>query len=172
MTGLEQSAAPPALPDDTRFRRGKPLAYAEFWKRVVACFVDVAVLSLPGCFGMLLGFTILGALLPNSSDDAVERAFQLSLLLYVFLLYVMSTAYFTFFESLPGQATIGKFAVGIRVTDMDGQRPGVARVLARNAGKLLSTVPLFAGFIAAAFTAHHQAWHDRIAGCIVVNKAD
>lgn len=168
---MKQSVAPPDMPHTTGLPSGEPLAYAEFWKRVVACFVDLAVLSLPGCFGLLLGFTILGALLPNSSDDAVERAFQLSVLLYVFLLYIMSTAYFTFFESLPGQATIGKFAVGIRVTDMDGRRPGVARVLARNAGKFLSTVPLFAGFIAAAFTAHHQAWHDRIAGCVVVNKA-
>jgi hypothetical protein len=65
-------------------------------------------------------------------------------------------------------ATLGKAAAGLRVCAPTGGRIGLARALLReSAGKLCSAIPFFAGFFAAAGDSK-QAWHDRIAGTIVV----
>jgi uncharacterized RDD family membrane protein YckC len=73
-------------------------------------------------------------------------------------------------ESSPLQATIGKLAVGLRVTDLQGQRISFGRATGRFFAKWLSGAILLIGYLMAGFTEKKQALHDRIAGCLVLWK--
>jgi uncharacterized RDD family membrane protein YckC len=79
--------------------------------------------------------------------------------------------YFPVLECSSLQATPGKLALGIKVTDMQGNRIGFGRALGRNLAKIISAIILYIGFIMAGFTQKKQALHDMIAGCLVVAKS-
>ena len=76
--------------------------------------------------------------------------------------------YFALMESSANQATLGKMAIGIKVTDMSGRRIGFGQATGRYFGKILSSMILLIGYIMAAFTEKKQALHDMLAGCLVV----
>ena len=76
--------------------------------------------------------------------------------------------YFTVMESSPWQGTVGKMLLGLRVTDLDGQRISLARANARAFGKVLSGISLGIGYLMAGFTEKKQALHDHVAGTLVV----
>ncbi len=73
-------------------------------------------------------------------------------------------------ESSPTQATLGKMALGIKVTDLAGKRVGFGKATGRYFGKIISALILLIGFIMVAFTEKKQGLHDKMAGCLVVNK--
>ena len=73
-------------------------------------------------------------------------------------------------ESSEKQATLGKMALGIKVTDGQGQRITFGRATGRFFAKIISRLPLCIGFIIAGFTARKQALHDMIADTLVVNN--
>jgi uncharacterized RDD family membrane protein YckC len=77
--------------------------------------------------------------------------------------------YFAKLESSARQATIGKRALGIAVTDLAGRRISFGRATGRYFAKFLSSVAAI-GFLMAGFTARKQALHDMIAGCLVVRR--
>jgi uncharacterized RDD family membrane protein YckC len=73
-------------------------------------------------------------------------------------------------ESSKNQGTLGKMALGLRVTDMDGRRISFGRATGRYFAKWLSTITLLIGYIMAAFTPKKQAMHDMIAGTLVLAR--
>ena len=73
-------------------------------------------------------------------------------------------------ESSANQATVGKMALGIQVTDLQGNRISFGRALGRTLAKILSGLILLIGYIMAAFTEKKQGLHDMIAGTLVVKK--
>jgi len=81
---------------------------------------------------------------------------------------VIDWLYFAVQESGAKQATPGKNMMGLRVTDLDGQRISFGRASGRYFGKLLSALILYVGFMMAGFTERKQALHDMLAGCLVV----
>jgi uncharacterized RDD family membrane protein YckC len=83
---------------------------------------------------------------------------------------ILSWLYFTIFESSSLQATPGKMALGIIVTDLSGNRISFARANGRYWGKILSGLTLGIGYIMAGFTRKKQALHDIMAGTLVVKK--
>ena len=78
--------------------------------------------------------------------------------------------YYAAFESSRHQATLGKMALGLRVTDCYGRPISYGRASARYFGKLLSSLILGLGYLMAAFTERKQALHDIMAGCLVIKK--
>ena len=82
------------------------------------------------------------------------------------LVTMASWLYWASMESSPWQATLGKKALGIEVTDFAGRRISFARASGRYFGKII-----FIGFILAGFTERKQALHDMIAGCLVVRRS-
>lgn len=76
--------------------------------------------------------------------------------------------YFALFESSGWHATPGKRLLGIEVTDVNGVHLRFGRATLRFAGRLLSTAPLFLGFLLAAFTRNKQTLHDLIASTLVI----
>ena len=125
--------------------------YAGFWRRGAACFVDGLVLLIPS---VLLTFV---------ARSSIMLAWLLQLLL--------GWLYAALLESGPKQATVGKMAFGIKVTDLAGERISFARATGRHFGKLVSSIILGIGFLMAAFTARKQALHDMMASCLVVRGA-
>jgi uncharacterized RDD family membrane protein YckC len=73
-------------------------------------------------------------------------------------------------ESSKFQGTLGKMALGIIVTDMEGRRVSFGKATGRYFGKIVSTIILFAGLIMIAFTEKKQGLHDMLANSLVITK--
>jgi uncharacterized RDD family membrane protein YckC len=86
------------------------------------------------------------------------------------VIVVLTWLYYALLESSPHQATIGKLAVGIKVTDENGNRVTLLRASGRHFAKIISAMILMIGFIMAGFTEKKQALHDMIANCLVIKK--
>jgi uncharacterized RDD family membrane protein YckC len=83
---------------------------------------------------------------------------------------ILHWLYFALMESSTWQATLGKKALGLEVTDLEGKRIGFGRASGRFFGKILSVLILWIGFIMAGFTEKKQALHDMLAGTLVIRK--
>jgi len=81
---------------------------------------------------------------------------------------ILCWLYFAGMESSHWQATLGKKAFSLRVTDLQGRRISFLRATGRHLAKLLSFLTLFLGFLMIPFTKRKQALHDMIARCVVV----
>jgi len=64
--------------------------------------------------------------------------------------------------------TLGGMIVGIKGVRVDGRPMDVPIALVRHLASYLSAFPMFLGFFWAAWDPEKQAWHDKIAGTIVV----
>jgi uncharacterized RDD family membrane protein YckC len=78
--------------------------------------------------------------------------------------------YYALMESSRFQGTLGKMAVQIKVTDLEGNRISFGRATGRYFGKIVSGLTLLVGYIMVAFTRQKQGLHDIMAGCLVVRK--
>lgn len=83
---------------------------------------------------------------------------------------VAAWLYFALLESSKLQASIGKLALGIIVTDMEGNRITFGKATGRYFGKIISAIILYVGFMMAGFTEKKQGLHDIIAGTLVWKK--
>jgi uncharacterized RDD family membrane protein YckC len=61
-------------------------------------------------------------------------------------------------------------ALGIKVTDMTGNKLSFGRATGRYFAKIISGLIMGIGYFMAGFTQQKQALHDIIASCLVVNK--
>ena len=154
------------------------VAYAGFWLRFVALLIDsfalwfifVPALAITG-----LGAGLLGALSSagESGDpsEIIAAMFSGGLLALLCLFFLVRWAYYSLMESSSWQATLGKKALGLYVTDMSGERVTFGRAAGRNLGKFITEIiPLAIGYIMAGFTEKKQALHDMIASCLVLRK--
>jgi uncharacterized RDD family membrane protein YckC len=70
-------------------------------------------------------------------------------------------------------ATPGKMAICAKIVDArSGGAPATWRLVARYLAYIISTVPLFLGFVWIAIDRRKQGWHDKIAGTVVVIDDD
>ncbi len=77
-------------------------------------------------------------------------------------------AYFILLTGIFG-STIGKWVAGISVVDEEGNKPGVALAIPREAvGRFVAVITFGIGLIWVIFDDKHQGWHDKIAGTYVV----
>lgn len=153
--------------------------YAGFWKRVLAYILDVIVLLIPGkliegAFGVKAAQEVLKqAALSAAGDPQAMMAAQMHFITTMWPAYLFSFVlawwYYALCESSAWQATVGKLALGIRVTDMDGRRLSLGRALIRYPAMILSSLILCIGYIMVAFTRRKQGLHDLIAGTLVLN---
>lgn len=144
--------------------------YAGFWRRFVAMVIDYIVL------GVVIGaLTVAGFPLLKFAPEGVQAAAAESTRINPndasgFVVAVIGLLYYTAMECSPLQATLGKLALSLRVTDLAGQRISFLRALGRNAGKFVSWFILGIGYLMAAFTSRKQALHDIMASCVVVAR--
>ena len=140
-----------------------PIEYAGFWKRFAAFLIDY-ILAIIASFVILFVFGMMVALgeLSDTGQSAVY-----TIIWYGFWL-VVPWLYWAFMESSSHQATLGKKALNIKVTDYSGNRLTFARATGRHWAKIASFATIYIGFIMAGFTAKKQGLHDMISECLVV----
>lgn len=136
-----------------KFETIKPyegIQYAGFWLRLFAAFIDGLILLIPFaiCFGIAGGDIAIGCVLS----------------------WFVGLFYFAYLEGSPRQATFGKQAIGLIVTNMDGEQLTFQQAAIRYISKLVSTVILYIGFIMIGFTEKKQGLHDMIAHTLVIKK--
>lgn len=147
------------------------IAYAGFWKRFVAWFVDSIIMMMAGgCIQFMIGAMIGVAVGVNGGDLDTPNANMTFQLIGTLVGTIVGWLYYALFESSQYQATPGKMLIQIKVTDMSGGRISFARATGRYFAKFLSTFTLGIGYIMAGFTEKKQALHDMVAGCLVVNR--
>jgi len=64
----------------------------------------------------------------------------------------------------------GKALLGLTISDLKGRPLNTAAAVLRNVAKVLSAVPLFAGFFLALRSTRGPSLHDIIAGAQIVRK--
>ena len=142
-------------------------SYAGFWNRFAAFVIDQVVTVVGGAI-ILFPYLVYVVVVVLTSDDPPALDEIESLANGIGL--VAGWVYYALMESSRFQGTLGKMAVQIKVTDLDGNRISFGRATGRHFGKILSGILLLAGFIMVAFTEKKQGLHDIMAGCLVVRK--
>lgn len=145
-----------------RSKSDRDIFYAGFWKRVAANLIDTCILMILNIIFVSIGITIA----IYAGDDMGPRIIGVALFMAV---VVNSWIYWAVMERSSRQATLGKIFFGIKVTDLNGDRISFAKATGRYFGKIISTILFNFGFLMAAFTKKHQALHDMMTGCLVVN---
>ena len=153
--------------------------HAGFWKRVAAYILDGIILYIPQMLiEKAFGGDAAKAALKQASLDAVGNpdAMMAANMHYystmwpaMLLILVMGVLYFALCESSAWQGTLGKLALGIRVTDLQGKRISFPRALGRYFAKILSAIILGIGFLMVAWTQRKQGLHDMICDTLVLN---
>lgn len=169
----------------------QPSNYAGFWKRFAANLIDGLIL------GIIIGIPIyiitmlllagpmmrinemqggLGGggvandqMMQEVIFNSIMKAMVVNLIL-VFISTIINWLYFAIMESSSKQGTLGKMALGIIVTDLEGNRISFGKATGRYFGKILSGMIIYIGFIMVAFTEKKQGLHDMLAKTLVVNK--
>jgi uncharacterized RDD family membrane protein YckC len=141
-------------------------AYAGFWLRVGAWFIDFIITIIIGAIGggIIGGIAGASGIRPGSSEwSGVSVFIQL-------ISYVIQWLYFALMESSAYQGSLGKIALGLKVTDLQGQRIGFGKATGRFFGKFISAIIFGIGFMMAGWTEQKQGLHDIMAGTLVVKK--
>jgi len=138
---------------------------AGFWRRAAAYAMDSIILGLAMA-------VVVSALLPAEVLQRLVRGESSADWRWFFWISLFGAwLYFALLESSAWQATLGKRMLGLMVTDLDGQPVTFSRASVRYFGRILSGLPLGAGYLLAAFTPRRQALHDLLAGCLVLRRA-
>jgi uncharacterized RDD family membrane protein YckC len=154
------------------------VAYAGFWLRFVAYLIDALVLSV--CFVAILipliFLTGLGTALekihPREDPGEIGALLGVTAIFAVIGIAIVGTwVYHAYMESSDWQATVGKRALNLKVTDLEGRPVSFGRASGRHFAKIISgLIPLGIGYIIAGFTDKKQAIHDMVASCLVLRN--
>lgn len=148
-----------------------PLLHAGFWRRFAAYLIDGLVLgAAAGVLYMLFAFIVIVPAAAAGRRHIDDAAVGMSMLLLWLAIIVGQWLYFALCESSAWQATPGKMALNLRVTDMYGRRIGFGQATGRFFGRILSGFIFDIGFMMAGWTSRKQALHDLMASCCVVRK--
>jgi len=135
-----------------------PTVFASFWIRVSASLIDSVIIA-----GSMLLLVIVAAL------SALVPPLMVLLLALVWIASIVGPWLYTaLFESSAMQATPGKKAIGLKVTDLQGNRISFGRATGRHFAEWITGMTFFVGYVMVAFTQKRQSLHDMIAGTVVV----
>jgi len=171
-TGLPATYAPPLISPLP------PSPYAGFWLRVVAHLIDDVILGIGLGILLLIGVAIIGVgtLRPmfesaNGENPEIPAA-VISMIIFLGAAgLLLAWIYNAAMESSRHQGTLGKMALGLIVTDLQGRPISFAHASGRYFAKIISgLIPLGIGYAMAGFTEKKQALHDMIASCLVLRR--
>lgn len=171
---------PPPLPPQTQAAVPIGVLYAGFWLRVVAAIIDYLILGIPfGAICVAVFASALPELMRMQTEPTMVLVTFLPRIIVIGVIYIVGAwLYWAGMEGSKWQATLGKKALGLYVTDMEGRPATFGRTSGRFwAGRGIGIVPYLGGLyfliscIMAGFTERKQALHDMIANCLVLRKA-
>ncbi len=136
-------------------------SYAGFWKRFAAGSIDEIVIYIP--LSVMLYFLELDLAQDGLSYDDMEIV---EIIVNIFIWWLYNAV----MDSSPTQGTLGKMALGIKITDLNGERISFGRATGNHFAQYLSIFTYGIGYLMIAWTKRKQALHDKISGCIVIEK--
>ena len=144
--------------------------YAGFWNRFAAWVIDEMFIAMvavgaEAVLGAILGANI-GPRLSIFGGKQLGAVFALKFMGGTLIHWL----YWAGLESSGYQATLGKMALGLIVTDLKGEPIAFGRATGRYFGKIISALLLGIGFLMIGWTEKKQALHDIMAGTLVVRK--
>lgn len=185
VNGLFGAAAPPALPSrghdpastassltfDARGAAafGSPLRYAEYMQRVAAALLDGLFVGLMTCIPMV-GVIAVPVILAGNNPETQATAGVVGQACGQLVSFLIGATYYVLLETSAKQGTWGKQIVGLKVTDLQGNRITAGRAIGRHCAKLLNIFTCGIGLLMPLFTAKKQTLHDMIAGCLALKK--
>jgi uncharacterized RDD family membrane protein YckC len=146
-----------------------------FWRRFAGGAIDLAIL-LPICFILTwLAGALSGVHLPESRHRGLDFWLDLflgtdpALIGGLGLSIAIGLIYALVFQ-VTRQRTIGMRVLRLRVIDLYGDPPTIARCAARTGGYLASLMTLGLGFLWIAFDSEKRGLHDWLSGTYVVKE--
>ena len=150
--------------------------YASFWQRAGAYLIDSLILGIP--------FSIANAALVSppadvktSTDPATGQVTTTftgdwaAFLVLFGLFLVVNWLYVALLLSSPRQATVGKMALSLVVTDEQGERISFARASGRYCASWLNSLTLGVGWLMVIWTSRKQALSDKVAATLVIRRS-
>src|SRR5213080_947986 len=112
------ATAAPARP------QAAPTQYAGFWIRVVAWLIDAVILGIVNSvIGAFFGGGLSTLIKPGADASTLNFAAIFATLgTYLLITLAIQFIYHAYLESSEKQATVGKMVLGLKVTDLNGQR--------------------------------------------------
>ncbi len=156
----------------------KEVMYAGFWLRFVAYIIDDLILGLAGFILSLpfIGGIVFSGFRIAEAEDNLESIVPGiagifgSIFGIILVTFSAGWLYYALMESSKNQGTLGKMALSLKVTDMEGNMISFGRASGRYFGKIISGMIMMIGYILAGLTEKKQALHDIMASCLVVRK--
>jgi len=133
------------------------IAFAGFWRRLLAHFIDLTVL-----LGVYLTIWFSVHIIAPDNVDALTNIGAVCI--------ALGWAYYGLMESSPARGTLGKLALGLYVGDVHGDQITYRRAVVRNMLKALSALVFGVGYLMAGITPRKQALHDLLAGTLVLRR--
>ena len=144
---------------DERKYEPQRIIYGSFGNRFVAALLDGLIVGIP-MVGM--NFFMMGVTPLDKGLNFMPTIINV----------IVGWLYSALQESSYKQATIGKRAMNLKVTDLYGNQISFAQASGRHFAKILSGCMLLIGYLMAAFTERNQALHDMIAGTLVLDNRE
>lgn len=146
------------------------MQYANIGKRSLAFFLDLIIwLVLTSIiYGLVTGF--LPALFPALFIDITTTSTGASDQLFWLIFIIVGWPYHSINHSSPRQATLGKRAFGLIVSDLNENKISFSRASGRYFCFVLLTVLVLVDFLSVPFTENSQALHDLITRTVVIKK--
>jgi uncharacterized RDD family membrane protein YckC len=143
--------------------------YGGFWRRWVALLIDKFILYIMYSILIVLELRIFPPS-PYARHPDIQAGIGGNMGRYLFshclISMIISMVYFTYFHGAIGQ-TPGKILLKLQVVGTTGKRLTYGIAFLRWIGSIISSLPLFLGFLWVAFDSRKQGWHDKIAGTVV-----
>ena len=146
----------------------KTSVYAGFWKRIAAYIIDILIMLVPMfIIGVIVGYFAISSAKTELEIEVFSAGAEgLTRIIGIVLAWV----YFATMESSSKQGSLGKMALGIKVTDYNGEKISFGKASGRFFGKILSGIIIGIGFLMVGFTSKKQGLHDFMAGTLVKIK--
>jgi uncharacterized RDD family membrane protein YckC len=159
---------------DSPQQTAKYAEYGSFMRRFGAAFIDSILLS--AVQWIIMKISGVGSFQPESGMDAEEmKSALMDYYMGAMPIFTGSMIVGWLYEALMTssayQATVGKMALGLKVTDTEGNPISFGRATGRHFAKLISAFTLLIGYVIQPFTEKKQALHDKIAGTLVYKDA-
>lgn len=160
--------------------QGGDVVMAGFLKRLAAASIDGIILGIASYAILIVGMLVIGgagALNPTTAmSDLASGMIGVTAIFAVYGVIIGGqAAYYGWMQASGSQATLGKMAVGIKVTRGDGSAMSLGRSLGRWAAYFfLGLVTCNIAYLVSAFTAgltdRKQGLHDMMVDTLVVDK--
>lgn len=163
----------PSVPSYSHLSRGAEAPDMQvsdaFFRRVGARLIDgFLLLILIGGVMMLGGLGLVGAMAPNPNSEDTAAAGAMGLLFFAYVVAPLALYLYMILMHYARGQTLGQMALGIRVVNADGGKPGFGQVLLRDTiGHWIAALFCGIGTFWMLWDPQQQTWADKISSTYV-----